>query len=107
MLQLLRRCYAKLGLTVNEAKTAVAPVWERKFLGYSFWAATNGEVRRTVEQRRRGTTIFRELHRRGASRDLAARIAGNAKRWWRNSAIGLNFVLTIGYFDRLHLPRFS
>ena len=33
----LRRHYAKLRLRVNETKSAVAPVWERKFLGYSFW----------------------------------------------------------------------
>jgi RNA-directed DNA polymerase len=60
-----------------------------------------------AEQWRRGTTIFRELHRLGASRDLAARVAGNARRWWRNSALGLNFALTISYFDRLGVPRFS
>jgi RNA-directed DNA polymerase len=27
---------------------AVGPVWERKFLGYCFWAARRGEVRRAV-----------------------------------------------------------
>lgn len=32
---LLRRCYAKLRLTVNETKSAVAGVTGRKFLGYS------------------------------------------------------------------------
>ena len=39
VLQALRGCYAKLALKVNEAKTAVAPVWGRKFLGYCFWAS--------------------------------------------------------------------
>ncbi len=38
VLQALRGCYAKLALKVNESKTAVAPVWGRKFLGYCFWA---------------------------------------------------------------------
>jgi AcrR family transcriptional regulator len=60
-----------------------------------------------LKQWRRGTTIFRELRRLGAGVDLAARIAGNARRWWRNSAMGLNIVLPIRYFDRLGVPRFS
>lgn len=36
----LRGCYAKLALKVNESKTAVGPVWGRKFLGYCFQAGT-------------------------------------------------------------------
>ena len=36
---LLRRLYGELKLTVNEAKSAVASVFGRKFLGYSFWVA--------------------------------------------------------------------
>ncbi|MGK2953858.1 MAG: reverse transcriptase domain-containing protein [Thiobacillus sp.] len=60
-----------------------------------------------LKQWRRGTTVFRELRRLGASVDLAARIAGNARSWWRNSAMGLNRVLPISYFDRLGVPRFS
>jgi RNA-directed DNA polymerase len=31
-------------------------------------------------------------------------VAGNSRRWWRNSAKLLNSVLTIAYFDRLGLP---
>jgi RNA-directed DNA polymerase len=174
VLQALRGCYARLALKVNESKTAVAPVWGRKFLGYCFWAAPKGEVRRAVagqaldrlrerirqltrrtrgrsleqiaadlrdyvpgwkayfrlaqtpkvmreldewlrhrlravqlKQWRRGTTIFRELRRLDAGGELAARIASNAARWWRNSAMGLNRVLPIAYFDRLGVPRFS
>jgi hypothetical protein len=60
-----------------------------------------------LKQWRRGTTMFRELRRLGASEDLAARIASNARRWWRNSRMGLNMVLPIAYFDRLGVPRFS
>jgi RNA-directed DNA polymerase len=174
VLQGLRGCYAKLALKVNEAKTAVAAVWGRKFLGYCFWAARQGEVRRAVadqamhklrerirqltrrtkgrsleqiaedlrgyvpgwkayfrlaqtpgvmreldewlrhrlravqlKQWRRGTTMFRALQALGASVGLAARIAGNARRWWRNSRMGLNRVLSVEYFDRLGVPRFS
>jgi len=60
-----------------------------------------------LKQWRRGTTMFRELRTLGAAPDLAARIAGNARRWWRNSAMGLNRVMPIAYFDRLGVPRFS
>jgi len=47
VMALLRRCYAKLRLKVNETKSAVASVTGRKFLGYSFWFA-KGEVKRKV-----------------------------------------------------------
>jgi group II intron reverse transcriptase/maturase len=60
-----------------------------------------------LKQWRRGTTMFRELRALGASSDLAARIAGNAPRWWHNSRLGLNRVLPVAYFDRLGVPRFS
>lgn len=60
-----------------------------------------------LKQWRRGTTMLRELRKLGAPPDVAARIAGNARRWWRNSAKGLNRVLPIAYFDRLGVPRFS
>lgn len=42
---LLRRMYAKLRLMVNEAKSAVASVFGRKFLGFSFWVAPKGEIK--------------------------------------------------------------
>jgi group II intron reverse transcriptase/maturase len=48
VLRALRRQYAKLRLKVNESKSTVAPVWERQFLGYSFWCAVKSEVRRRV-----------------------------------------------------------
>jgi len=48
VMQTLRRLYAKLRLRVNESKSAVARPWGRKFLGYSFWVAKGGEVRRRV-----------------------------------------------------------
>jgi RNA-directed DNA polymerase len=60
-----------------------------------------------LKQWRRGPTMFRELRQLGAPAALAARIAGNARRWWRNSAMGLNRVMPIAYFDRLGVPRFS
>ena len=39
VMALLRRLYGRLRLTVNETKSAVASVFQRKFLGYSFWVA--------------------------------------------------------------------
>ncbi len=41
----------------------------------------------------------------GAAESVAKRVAANSRRWWRNSAMLLNTVLTAGYFDRLSLPR--
>jgi RNA-directed DNA polymerase len=170
----LRRCYARLRLQVNDAKSAVASAFERKFLGFTFWVAPRGEVKRAVarqakvtfkarirrltrrtggrsmeqvvqdlrgyipgwkayfrlaqtpkvmreldewlrhrlralqlKQWRRGTTVYRELRALGASREQAARVAGNARRWWRNSRYELNRLLPIGYFDKLGVPRLS
>lgn len=53
----------------------------------------------------RGPTMYRELRALGASGDVAAQIAGNSRRWWHNSALGLNRVLTIAHFDGLGVPR--
>jgi RNA-directed DNA polymerase len=44
----LRRLYARLRLRVNEAKSAVARPWTRKFLGYSFWVAPGRVIKRRV-----------------------------------------------------------
>jgi hypothetical protein len=48
VMKTLRRLYGRLRLRVNEAKSAVARPQDRKFLGYSFWYARGGEVRRRV-----------------------------------------------------------
>ena len=171
---LLRRLYGRLHLTVNEAKSAVASVFGRKFLGYAFWVGPGGVVKRRVadkaigafkdrirelthrvtgrslrsvterlrtfmlgwkayfrlaqtpgvwrkldewirhriraiqlKQWRRGTTIFRELTALGAKPGVAAQVAGNARRWWRNSGMLLNSVLTIRWVDQLGLPRLA
>jgi len=60
-----------------------------------------------LRQWKRGTTIFRELRALGAAPWLAQKVAGNSRRWWRNSAKSLNGVLTLAYFDGLGLPRLS
>ncbi len=174
VMALLRRLYARLRLTVNETKSAVASVFGRKFLGYSLWVAPKGVVKRAVaakpmstfkqrvrqltrrsggrsmqqvvdrlrpyllgwkayfrlaqtpgvwrkldewlrhrlraiqlKQWRRGTTLYRELRALGAKPEVARRVAANSRCWWRNSALLLNSVLTIAWFDRLGLPRLS
>jgi RNA-directed DNA polymerase len=48
VMKTLRRLYGRLRLRVNEVKSAVARPQDRKFLGYSFWYAKGGEVRRRV-----------------------------------------------------------
>ena len=48
VMALLRRLYARLRLTVNETKSAVASVFGRKFLGYGLWVAKGGEIKRRV-----------------------------------------------------------
>ena len=168
----LKRCYAKLRLKINEAKSAVASVWGRKFLGYCFWTTSRDGVHRAVataalqrykqrirhitrrqsgrsmsqiaqdlrdfvpgwkayfrlaetpgvwreldewlrhrlraaqlKQWRHGSTIFRELRTLGASAQLAQATAGCGRRWWGQSATGLNRVLTLAHFDRLRFPR--
>jgi group II intron reverse transcriptase/maturase len=58
-----------------------------------------------LKQWRRGRTIFRELRARGLSLALAARVAANARRWWRNSALGIHVALPNSLFDRLGVPR--
>ena len=69
---LLRRCYAKLRLKVNETKSAVASVTGRKFLGYSFWFA-KGEVKRKVAAKALATfkQRVRQLTRRSGGRSMA------------------------------------
>jgi RNA-directed DNA polymerase len=56
---------------------------------------------------KRGTTIFRELRRLGASVPVAQRVAANSRSWWRNSDGDIKRVMTIAYFDRLGVPRLS
>jgi group II intron reverse transcriptase/maturase len=73
VMAILRRCYAKLKLTVNETKSAVASVTGRKFLGYSFWYAKKGEVKRKVAAKPLATfkQRVRQQTRRSGGRSMA------------------------------------
>jgi RNA-directed DNA polymerase len=174
VMALLRRLYGKLRLTVNETKSAVASVFGRKFLGYAFWAAPGGVIKRKVaakplatfrqrirqltrrcggrslpevaerlrsyvlgwkayfrlaqtpgvwkdldqwmrhrmravqlKQWKRGRTMYRELTALGAKPDVAPQVAANSRRWWRNSGMLLNAVLTLKWAEALGIPRLS
>jgi RNA-directed DNA polymerase len=48
VMDLLRRLYGRLGLRINEQKSAVARFYERKFLGFSFWVGKGRQVRRRI-----------------------------------------------------------
>jgi group II intron reverse transcriptase/maturase len=68
----LRRLYARLHLKVNDAKTAVASVFGRKFLGYAFWASPGGRIKCAVAKK--AVQTFRQrirwMTRRSSGRSL-------------------------------------
>lgn len=71
VMQRLHRLYARLRLRINPAKSAVAPVWQRSFLGFGFWAARGGEGRRRVAKKTLGAMKDRV-------RDITARSRGRS-----------------------------
>ncbi len=101
----LRKQYAGLKLQINEAKSAVASAFRRKFLGYELWVAKGKEVKCAVAHKAK--VIYRKLKALGAKQNVAKRVAGNSRCWWRNSDGLLKTVLTVAYFDRLGVPRLS
>ena len=56
---------------------------------------------------KRGRVIYRELIARGMAPDTASRVAGNSRRWWRNSAMALNIALPNELFKRLGVPKLA
>jgi len=172
VMALLLKLYGRLRLKVNETKSAVASVFQRKFLGFSFWVAPGGAIKRRVANKpiamfkqrirrltrrsggrsleevvrklrvyvlgwkayfrlaqtprvwqeldqwmrhrmraiqlkhwKRAKTIYPELLARKAPTNVAAQVAANARRWWRNSGMLLNSVLNLAWADRLGVPR--
>jgi RNA-directed DNA polymerase len=87
VLAALRQMYARLRLRVNEEKSAVARVWDRKFLGYSFWVAAGSKVKRRVapkaleEMKQR----VRELTTRSGGRSMqqVSEMLGTYLRGWK------------------------
>ena len=72
VMALLRRYYAKLRLKVNETKSAVASVFGRQFLGFSFWVGPGGVVKCKVAARPLATfkQRVRQLTRRCGGRGM-------------------------------------
>ena len=69
---LLRKCYSALKLQINEAKSAVASAFGRKFLGYELWVAKGKEVKCAVAHKAVDNfkARIRQLTRRSAGRSM-------------------------------------
>ena len=68
----LRRLYAGLKLQINEAKSAVASAFGRKFLGYTLWVAKGKEVKCKVAHKALDNfkARVRQLTRRSGGRSM-------------------------------------
>ncbi|MGB8840375.1 MAG: group II intron maturase-specific domain-containing protein, partial [Aliidongia sp.] len=60
-----------------------------------------------LKQWKRGRTVYRELRAQGAKPHVAQQVAANSRRWWHNSGMLLNSVLTLEWADKLGMPRLS
>ena len=78
----MRDLFTKLRLRVNETKSAVAPPWERKLLGYSFWLSKDDQVKREVAGKALATMKHRvrALTGRSGGRSLTA-IVGDLRSY--------------------------
>lgn len=77
----------QLKLKVNNAKSAVARPWQRKFLGYSFTAHKESRIRVPAESVRRFRKHLKQLFRMGRGRNLARFISEDLNpvlRGWIN-----------------------
>jgi RNA-directed DNA polymerase len=98
VLALLRRCYAKLKLRINETKSAVARFEGRKFLGYSFRNWSEGEVRCAVAQKALGR--FKHKVRELTSR-TAGRSMGQVVQRLRRFLVGWRAYFSLAQFPGL------
>jgi group II intron reverse transcriptase/maturase len=93
----LRGCYARLRLRVNEDKSAVARVWDRKFLGYSMWVAKGRQVKLRVAAKalKEMKERVRQITRRNGGRSMKqiCEELGTYLRGWKQ------------YFALAHTPR--
>jgi RNA-directed DNA polymerase len=86
VMAMLRDCYAKLRLQVNEGKSAVASAFGRKFLGYAFWVAPGKKVSCKVAAKplaaykRRIRALTRRIVGR-SMRDVAAKLRTYVNGW--------------------------
>ena len=87
VMALLRKQFAQLRLRINESKSAVALVSHRKLLGYTFWFAPDGTVRRAVCEQalHRMKEQVRRITRRSGGRSVE-QVAENLRKYllgWR------------------------
>jgi group II intron reverse transcriptase/maturase len=77
----LTKLYGKLQLKINAEKSAVAPVFERQFLGFAFWVGPGGKVRRRVAKKalRAMKDKVREITGRNGGRSLSCVVAALAR----------------------------
>jgi hypothetical protein len=94
---LLRRLYEGLRLRVNESKSAVDRVWNRKLLGYSFWVAPGKVVKRRVA--RKALTAMKERVRLITKR-TRGRSIGQVVQDLRSYLVGWK-----AYFQLADTPR--
>ena len=73
VMALLRNLYIGLRLQINEAKSAVASAFGRKFLGYELWVAKGKEVKCAVAHKARDNfkARIRQLTRRCGGRSMS------------------------------------
>jgi RNA-directed DNA polymerase len=73
VMALLRNLYTGLRLQINEAKSAVASAFGRKFLGYELWVAKGREVKCAVAHKARDNfkARIRQLTRRSGGRSMS------------------------------------
>lgn len=73
VMALLKRCYDKLHLQINESKSAVAAAFDRKFLGYSLREDRKGGVMLAVSEKAMETfkQKIRQLTKRSGGRSVA------------------------------------
>lgn len=73
VMALLRRLFNRLKLNINEAKSAVASAFTRKFLGYSLWVAKGKVVKLRVSAKAIAAFRYRirKLTKRNGGRSLA------------------------------------
>ena len=79
VMALLRRLYGKLRLTVNETKSAVASVFGRKFLGYSFWVAPGGVIKRRVADK-----PMQDVQAAHPATDPPQSAGAVCRKWWNS-----------------------
>ena len=72
VMRLLRKCYDRLKLKVNESKSAVASAIGRKFLGYSFWVGPKRQIKLRVADKAKAKfkQRIRQLTRRSHSQSM-------------------------------------